>query len=71
MPQEISIVGIREHLDLLRLERLQAEVSGGADCAEYVRDLNDEIAEYEAAYVCAAVVEIALLRAELSGAQHG
>jgi hypothetical protein len=67
----MSIASIREHLDLLRLERLQAELAGGADCGEYVRDLNHEIAEYEAAYVCAAVVEIALLRAELSGAQHG
>jgi hypothetical protein len=60
----------------IRLKELQAErllaSSGGlvADTA-YMADLDDEIAEVSDAYVGAAVTEIAMLRAELSGPQVG
>jgi hypothetical protein len=58
---------IRAQLDRLNQERLEAEATGLTRCAAYMADLEEEIAECRAAYVGAAVTEIAIARAELSG----
>jgi hypothetical protein len=55
----------------LRAERVLASNEGLAADAAYMADLEDEIAEVSAAYVGAAVTEIATLRAELFGPQAG
>ena len=62
---------MREHLQLLRLERALAEANGCATDPVYLSDLDDEIASTRTAYVGAAVTEIASLRAELSGMARG
>ena len=62
---------VREHLQLLLVERELAAVEGLAGNAPYMTDLEDEIAATRAAYVGAAVTEIATLRAELSGRLEG
>jgi hypothetical protein len=58
---------IRAQLDRLNLELLAAESAGLIECAAYMQDLENEISECRAAFVGAAVTEIAVLRAELSG----
>jgi hypothetical protein len=58
---------IRARLDRLHLERLAAESAGLTECAAYMADLEEEISEFRAAYVGAAVTEIAVARGELSG----
>jgi hypothetical protein len=58
---------IRAQLDRLHQERLEAEAAGLTRCAAYMADLEEEIAECRAAYVGAAVTEIASFRAELFG----
>jgi hypothetical protein len=55
----------------LQAERMLASSEGLAADAAYMADLDDEIADVRAAYVSAAVTEIATLRAELSGPQLG
>ena len=67
----MSIQNVHEHLQLLLVERQLAAVEGLADNALYMADLEDEISATRAAYVGAAVTEIALLRAELSGRLEG
>jgi hypothetical protein len=62
---------IRTHLDRLQLERFEAEAIGLDRCEAYMADLEDEIAECRAAYVGAAVTEIAVIRAELFGRLEG
>lgn len=62
---------INARLTRLRLERLEAEVAGLADCEEYMTDLEDEIAECREELVAAAVTDIAVLRGELFGRQEG
>ena len=67
----MSSVEIREHLLGLALERREAEAIG-LDCdAAYMADLEAEVAEWRAAYVAAAVTEIAILRGELFGRDLG
>ena len=61
----------REHLDLLFEERRLARVCGLAHDLHYMADLADEIATCRAAWVGAAVTEIATLRGQLSGPQAG
>jgi len=62
---------VKRHLDLLHEERrLAIEIGLAADGA-YMADLDEEIAACKAAYVGAAVTEIASIRAELSGALLG
>ena len=61
-----TTVDLRERLELLSLERALAEVEGLSDNAAYMADLEDEIAATRAAYVGAAVTEIATFRAQLS-----
>jgi len=58
---------LRAHLNRLQLERLEAESVGLTACEAYMQDLEDEISECRAAFVGAAVTELAIARAELSG----
>lgn len=63
---EMSAADIRNELRLLELERIEAASAGLLDVESYKRDLEAELAERRNAFVSAAVIEIALLRAELS-----
>jgi hypothetical protein len=67
----MSAAEIRNHLRLLELERWSADATGLKRCEHYMRGLEEEVAEYQCLFVAAAVVEIAQLRAELSGPQVG
>jgi hypothetical protein len=67
----VSAAEFHERLRLLQLERLEAEEIGLIDCDLYRRALDDEMDECRAAYVGAAVTEIAGLRAALSAPQVG
>ena len=62
-----SAVQVSEHLKLLLVERALADVEGLGGNATYMADLDDEITATRAAYVGAAVTDIATLRARLSG----
>jgi len=62
---------IRAQLIRLQLERIEAESVGLLECDAYRADLEQEIAHCRAAFVGAAVTEIAIARAELSGRPHG
>ena len=61
------------HHQLLELqaERALAEETGVASIASYMEDLERDIARSHAAFVGAAVTEIASLRGELSGRNWG
>jgi len=65
--QTITATDVKRHLDLLHEERLLAVEIGLAADGAYMADLEDEIVACRAAYVGAAVTEIATMRAELSG----
>jgi hypothetical protein len=58
-------------LKVLMAERALAGLQGLSRDSAYMADLDYEIAATRAAYVCAAVTEIASLRAELCGPQLG
>ena len=58
---------LRERLDVLRWERLEAEAVGLTNCEAYVRALDDEISACRSALVGAIVTELAIARSELSG----
>ena len=62
---------LREHLELLYVERALAGLEGLSANRRYMADLEDEIAATRHAYVGTAVTEIAALRAELSGPLRG
>jgi hypothetical protein len=64
---------IEFHIRLKELlaERLLASSEGLAADSAYMADLDHEIAEVRAAYIAAAVTEIAVLRGELFGPQVG
>ena len=64
-------IEIQIRLKELHAERLLAASEGLAANALYMADLEDEIIELSAAYVAAAVTEIATLRAALCGPQVG
>ena len=66
-----SASAAREHLGMLLVERALADIEGLDENATYMADLDDEIAATRAAYVGAAVTDIAVLRAGLSGRLHG
>jgi hypothetical protein len=66
-----SAAALREQLHLLERERATATLAGVAANERYMADLLDEIEASRAAYVGAAVTEIASLRAELDGALFG
>jgi hypothetical protein len=61
----------KQQLDLLQEERLLAIEIGLAADSAYMADLNDEIVACRAAFVGAAVTEIASLRASFSGTLRG
>ena len=62
---------IRNHLDDLAEERAAALAWGADAISAYIDDLQREIDDYRAAYVGAAITEIASFRAQLSGPQVG
>jgi hypothetical protein len=62
----LTATDVKHHLDLLHEEReLAVEIGLAADGA-YMADLEEEIVACRAAYVGAAVTEIATMRAALS-----
>jgi hypothetical protein len=63
----MSAIEMQTHLQQLEAERALALIEGLGNSAAYMADLDDEIAATRSAYVAAAVTEIAVLRAELSG----
>ena len=71
MQNGMSPTEIRARLDGLARERLEAERWGLNENETYMADLDEEIAAHRLAYVGAAVTEIALLRADLSGPNFG
>jgi hypothetical protein len=66
-----TAVEVREQLARLNAERALALTTELADVQAYMADLDDEIEVTRRLYVVSAVTEIATLRAELFGAQHG
>jgi hypothetical protein len=62
---------IRSRLDALTEERAAAAAWGADAIPAYMESLREEIAHFRAAYVGAAVTEIASFRARLSGPQVG
>ncbi len=63
----MSAIEMHTHLQQLEAERALALIEGLGNSAAYMADLDHEIAATRNAYVAAAVTEIAVLRAELSG----
>ena len=63
----MSAIEMQTHLQQLEAERALALIEGLGNSAAYMADLDDEIVATRHAYVAAAVTEIAVLRAELSG----
>ena len=61
----------RTQLAELREELAAAVVHGLVDHPAYLDDLNEALEAAHAAYVCAAVTEIATFRAQLDGPQVG
>ena len=59
------------HLETLQEERALAELTGLTADADYIADLDDDIAGATHWYVGMAVTEIATLRAELGGPLAG
>ena len=68
---QLPAFDLRVRLDELRTEALLAWSYGLTANAAYMVDLEAEIAEVAAAYVGAAVTEMATLRGELFGPQVG
>ena len=69
--RQMPAIELRLRLSELYAERVLASSQGLAANAEYMADLDDEIAEVTAAYTGAAVTALATLRAELFGPQAG
>ena len=67
----MSAVDLRAELGRLTAERLDAVDAGLEANALYMEQLTSEIEAHRAAYVGAAVTEIAVLRGQLSGPQQG
>jgi hypothetical protein len=67
----MSAIDMQNHLQDLQAERALASIEGLSGNSAYMADLNQEIAATRSAYVGAAVTEIAMLRAQLSGPQVG
>jgi hypothetical protein len=67
----MSAIEMHNHLQHLEAERAQALMEGLGDSAAYMADLTEEIEVTRHAYVATAVTEIAVFRAELSGAFEG
>ena len=67
----MSALELRTHLLELKAERALAEETGVASIESYMADLEADIARSRAAFVGAAVTEIAPSRAQLSGRMNG
>jgi len=67
----MSAYDLHNQLLELRAERALAEETGVARIASYMEDLERDIARSHAAFVGAAVTEIASMRAQLSGPAWG
>jgi hypothetical protein len=67
----MSAFELRTQLLELHAERALAQETGVAAIESYMADLQRDIARSEAAYVGAAVTEIASFRAQLSGPNVG
>jgi len=67
----MTTIELRTQLLALEAERSAAQAWGLADVPAYRDELEAEIAARRAAYVGAAVTEIASLRSALSGPQTG
>ena len=67
----MSAVALRTRLGRLMAERLDAVEAGLGATTLSMDQLASEIAAHRAAYVLAAVTEIAVLRGGLSGAPQG
>jgi len=66
-----ALLSARRQLAALRDELAAARAAGLSGNALYQADLASDLAAAEAAYVAAAVTEIASFRAQLSGPQLG
>jgi hypothetical protein len=66
-----TAVDIKARVSDLEAERAAARLAGLQDNLLFMGDLDSEIAATKAAYVGAAVTEIATLRGMLSGRRHG
>lgn len=62
---------VRLRLGRLAAERLDAIEAGLGHNAAYMRALDDDLTAARASYAGLVVTEIATLRGQLSGAQHG
>jgi hypothetical protein len=62
---------LRAQLSRLQIERIEAKSVGLGGNQAYMMDLENEISETRAAFVGAAVTEIAVARGELSGRLFG
>jgi hypothetical protein len=67
----LSALELRGHLIQLEAERALALTEGLGSIDAYMTDLDSEIEHRRHDYVVAGVVEMAILRAELFGAQTG
>jgi hypothetical protein len=67
----MSALEIHTQLLELQAERALASIEGLAMNSAYMADLDEEIEATTRAYVGAAVTEIAILRAQLSGPRVG
>lgn len=67
----VTTTEIRTHLNALAEERAAALEWGADAIPAYIDDLQREIEDFRAAYIGAAVTEIASFRARLSGPQVG
>ena len=67
----MTALDVRLQLGRLAAERLDAIEAGLGDNAMYMRELDDDLSAARASYVGLAVTEIATLRGQLFGSQHG
>lgn len=67
----MTAIEMHNHLQDLEAERALASIEGLAQDPAYMDDLQDEIEATRHAYIAAAVTEIAVLRADLSGPLSG
>jgi hypothetical protein len=67
----MSALEIRNHILGLHAERALAEQTGVAEIPAYMADLERDIAISQAAWIGAAVTEIASFRAQISGPSFG
>jgi septum formation topological specificity factor MinE len=67
----MTATDVKERLELLETERALAHLGTLAQDPAYMADLEEEIAATRHAYIGSAVVEIAHLRAAISGSDQG